>query len=277
LFSQIIVPLNYIDLKAKADTLFKSADYQDSLAIYLEILKGDFVRRIDYAYVAKCCVELNQEELAKKYFQKSIDEGLHFNNINDTSYCYDTTANYYLDYLVLPSWEAQRKMIIDNTKKYFDSYAKDKVTAKKLLIRQKTDDNMMAFAKKYPNLDSVSYTKLNIRNENQVALQAMIEKNGFPTISKVGDDACYAAFKIIENSTHNVMFQENCLKIMLEEYKTGEIPPQYIAILQDKILIANGKKQIFGTQISEKSKKQKIEPVIDKDKLNSRQMIMQIK
>jgi len=276
LCSQIIVPLQYIDLKAEAEVLFKSNQYQDALSKYLEIIKGDYVRRIDYAYIAKCCVELGQEELAKKYFQKSLDEGLHFNNISDTIYCYDTTANYYLDYLILDNWADERNIIIENTKKYFEVYAKDKETANKLIIRMKVDQKMEAFAKKYPNLDSVSYTKIDIRKENQIDLQKIIDNKGFPTISKVGSDGCFAAFTIIQNSSHSIDFQKYCLKLMIEEYKTGEIPPSYIAILQDKILISEGKKQIFGTQINEKSKKLKMEPVLDKEKLQSRQEVMQL-
>ncbi len=274
LSAQIIVPLDYIDMKAEANIYFELKDYENALSIYTDILKGDFIRRIDYVYLTKCCVEIGKLELAKKIFNIGLDSGIHFKNLKDTIFCYDTTNNYYFNFLTQENWNPEKKKFIDNTKKYFDNYITEKELAKKLIIKYNTDVKLETFAKKYPYLDSVNFSKLNIRKENQLYLENIITEKGFPTIQKVGEEACFSAFKIIENSEHDIDFQEYCLKIMIQEYKNSEIPSTYIAILQDKILLARGKKQIFGTQLTNKNAKKKVRNIKDKEKLEKRQKVM---
>jgi hypothetical protein len=66
-------------------------------------------------------------------------------------------------------------------------------------------------------------------------LKQIIEKIGWPTISKVGEEGARHAWTLAQHSDQDVEFQERCLELMKAEPE-GEVDPQWIAELADQIL-----------------------------------------
>lgn len=78
-------------------------------------------------------------------------------------------------------------------------------------------------------------------------LKAIVAAKGWPGKSLVGHYGTIAAWLIIQHS-EDVEFQERCRDLMKPLAANGEIPPQHLAFLTDRILVKRGKKQIYGSQ-----------------------------
>jgi hypothetical protein len=52
----------------------------------------------------------------------------------------------------------------------------------------------------------------------------------------------------------NIKNQEKYLPIIRQAYKNGEIDSGKLALLEDRVAIRQGKRQIYGTQVKEISK-----------------------
>lgn len=89
-----------------------------------------------------------------------------------------------------------------------------------------------------------------IDTKNTEKLKKIIKKYGWPTISIVGKKASKNAWLLVQHADHDIKFQKKCLKLMENIYKVNPnlINKINIAYLKDRILVGEGKKQLFGTQ-----------------------------
>ena len=88
-----------------------------------------------------------------------------------------------------------------------------------------------------------------IDRKNTNLLKAILKKFGWPTISMVGRKASRSAWLLAQHADHDVAFQKRVLSVLERIYaKNNDIDPANIAFLKDRILVAERKRQIFGTQ-----------------------------
>ncbi len=87
----------------------------------------------------------------------------------------------------------------------------------------------------------------NVDKVNSNVLEDIIDDIGWPTISKMGKEASYAAWLIAQHADQNPIFQAKCLRLM-KECKKNDIDPTNVSYLEDRVLVNQGKKQIYGTQ-----------------------------
>jgi methionine-rich copper-binding protein CopC len=87
-----------------------------------------------------------------------------------------------------------------------------------------------------------------VKERNANRLQEIISRYGWPGRSLVGDKASRAAFTVVQHSDHDRAFQRSCLPLMKEAGRKGEIELWEIAFLTDRLLVADGKPQLYGTQ-----------------------------
>jgi hypothetical protein len=86
-----------------------------------------------------------------------------------------------------------------------------------------------------------------IDNRNIIRLEQIILNHGWPGKSLVGDEAANAAFLILQHT--NAARQEKYLPLLKKAARKGEARPADAAMLEDRVLIGQGKKQIYGTQV----------------------------
>jgi len=81
-------------------------------------------------------------------------------------------------------------------------------------------------------------------------LECIISNHGWPTIPLVGKKASFNAWLIAQHADHNLAFQKRALTLIKESHQRDarSVSPSCIAFLTDRILVAEGRKQIFGTQ-----------------------------
>lgn len=86
-----------------------------------------------------------------------------------------------------------------------------------------------------------------LRKKHLEALKQIIKLVGWPTIQLVGSEASHMAWSIVQNADHDIPYQKLVLNV-LKEAKDGQILKSEIAYLTDRILVNEGKNQLYGTQ-----------------------------
>lgn len=120
---------------------------------------------------------------------------------------------------------------------------------KRLLHSIKTEQEAIAQVRRGQREES---DLLGIYNENSNKLDNIIERIGWPTVSKVGADAAKAAF-VIAQHTPDLHKQKKYLSHINKE-PAGEVQSMFIAYLEDRMRVREGRSQVYGTQSYRNSK-----------------------
>lgn len=105
--------------------------------------------------------------------------------------------------------------------------------------------------------------------ENTKRLSEVVEKHGWPGTTLVGKDGAHAAWLLVQHADANVKFQRKCLDLMTKMPKE-EVSRTDVAYLTDRVLLAEGKKQIYGTQFTSMNGKWEPRPLEDEAKVDER-------
>jgi len=147
---------------------------------------------------------------------------------------------------------------------------------KKLLAMEFEDQeirkNIMKFgAGKVPQALLDKAHKIDDRNTKKI--KDIVAGNGWPTKELVGVEGVSAAFIIVQHSL-DLNFQESMLSNLGKSYERNEgISGQQLALLTDRVLLARGKKQTYGTQVAVENNEIIFKPIEDKkivDKLRAK-------
>lgn len=103
-----------------------------------------------------------------------------------------------------------------------------------------------------------------IDQKNMKRLEEIIEKHGWPGKSLVGEEAAGTAFLILQHSESKTL--ERYLPLLKEAAAKGEANPADAAMAEDRVLMNQGKKQIYGTQIKNKE----LYPIEDEANVDAR-------
>lgn len=80
-------------------------------------------------------------------------------------------------------------------------------------------------------------------------LREIVVKHGWPTISLVGEEGEDAASTIAQHSDHDLAFQEFALGFLSDAVEAGQASSDNLAYLSDRISVAKGEPQKYGTQV----------------------------
>jgi hypothetical protein len=86
--------------------------------------------------------------------------------------------------------------------------------------------------------------------ENLPWLESLVAEVGWPGRSMVGEDGAHAAWLLVQHADANPPFQRRCLDLMTEAVERGEATRKDLAYLTDRVLLAEGKPQEYGTQMT---------------------------
>lgn len=119
-------------------------------------------------------------------------------------------------------------------------------------------------------LDKLSRTS----NEIAAELKKLMGKHGWPGYRKVGRDATAAACMLVQNMDKQVSFQKYFLDGMKKAVEEGEADRSELAFMTDRVLVAEKKKQRYGTMISVNGNKIEPLPIEDPKNLDNRRAEM---
>jgi hypothetical protein len=78
-------------------------------------------------------------------------------------------------------------------------------------------------------------------------LVAIVEEHGWPGVGLVGEDACAGAFLVLQHA--DLAVQRRFLPLLRAAASAGELPSRHLALLEDRVLVSAGEKQLYGTQV----------------------------
>ena len=125
----------------------------------------------------------------------------------------------------------------------------------------KSSDEYVAAVKSQDEIDA----------RNMARLEEVIKQHGWPGKSLVGKEASQAAFVILQHT--DLTRQQKYLPILKKAARKGEARPADVAMLEDRILVGMGKKQIYGTQVRsgpETGGKLVLAPIEDEEHVDKR-------
>ena len=85
--------------------------------------------------------------------------------------------------------------------------------------------------------------------DNLQWLRGTVTEHGWPGHSLVGAEAANAAWLLAQHADLDPAFQRQCLELLTEAAERGEATAGQAAYLTDRVLIAEGKPQEYGTQV----------------------------
>lgn len=101
-------------------------------------------------------------------------------------------------------------------------------------------------------------------------MKMIIAQYGWPKHDLVGEDGARAAWLLVQHSP-DPNFQKKCLKLLEQAVKDKQASKEDLAYLTDRVLVHEGKEQLYGTQFYlDKKGKYGPQPIKDRKNLNKR-------
>jgi len=91
---------------------------------------------------------------------------------------------------------------------------------------------------------------IQIDDDNAAWLRKVVDTVGWPGSSLVGDEGAHAAWLLAQHADRHPSLQRRFLMLLEKAVTVGEASPTDLAYLTDRVLLASGKLQIHGTQIT---------------------------
>jgi hypothetical protein len=108
--------------------------------------------------------------------------------------------------------------------------------------------------------------------ENTARMQEIVGQFGWPGPGLVGKDGTEAAFLLVQHSQHE--FQKEMLPLVEKAYRARELSGQSYAVLLDRVLVGDGKPQVYGTQARPidqwKDREAALQPIDDESNVDKR-------
>jgi hypothetical protein len=111
---------------------------------------------------------------------------------------------------------------------------------------------------------------MKVDRENLAWLRPLVDRDGFPTVAEVGAAGVNYAWILVQHADANRPFQNHVLDQIRPRVATGEVDGEEFAQLTDRVLLAEGKKQRYGSQFVGGDRPMTLRPVEDAAHLDER-------
>lgn len=106
--------------------------------------------------------------------------------------------------------------------------------------------------------------------KNTARMKEIIAQVGWPTKTLVGERASKGAWLLVQHADLDPAFQKQCLPLLEKSVEAGEGTKKELAYLTDRILVAEGKPQRYGTQFHTVDGKLVPRPIEDEANVDAR-------
>jgi outer membrane protein OmpA-like peptidoglycan-associated protein len=238
----------YKSLLKKADTYYRTKNYKMASATYTQAFKLNFYKAAsEERYNAACAFSL--AEIPDSAFY-------HLNIIVKNGYTkYDQITND--PDLRFIRKDKRWKPLIEKVKINLKSKeAKlNKLLSKELdsigvedqKYRVRLNDIEQNYGSQSKEWEELIDKIKSIDSLNLIRLKQIIDQYGWPGPELVGDNGNAAVFLVVQHA--DIKTQEKYLPVMREAVKNGNAFASDLALLEDRVAVGQGKKQIYGSQI----------------------------
>lgn len=265
----LIQAQNYKDFVQKADSCYRAKDYKNSVGYYEKAFHIEHKTASDLYNGACAAALLNDDKTAFEWLDLAIDN--RYENI--------THLQKDSDLQILHSKKEWNKMI-DKLQKKLDILEAnyDKPLQKELLAIYADDQDIRRdFMKVYKEkgtgsraVDSIGKIMIHKDSLNLIKISKILDERGWVGNDVVGSQANQTLFLVIQHA--DLKAQQKYLPMMREAVKKGNANASSLALLEDRIALREGRKQIYGSQIATNSitKKSFVSPLEDPDNVDKR-------
>jgi uncharacterized protein YfbU (UPF0304 family) len=230
----------------RADSLYKAKDYQNSIKLYEQGFKLER-RNYMHLYNAACSAALaGQKKKALAMLDESVQQG--WTNITHLKQDADLTSLH---------GERQWQEVVDKLQKRVNEVEKnvDKPLQAELLqiyeldqkYRKMRDSVQKSYGMNSGQMQELMQTMQEQDSRNLVKVKAILDQQGWVGPRKVGRQASHVLFLVIQHSDQTT--QEKYLPMMREAVRKGDEEASSLALLEDRVALGQGKKQLYGSQI----------------------------
>jgi len=263
----LVMSQNYDTYIHKADSCYWVKNYK----MAEEFFKLAFtINQEKHLYNAACTASLaNDPDTAFRWLNLAVDKG--FTNVDQIKRDPDLN-NLHKD----ERWEA----LLEKVQKKLDILEAnyDKSLQKELIqifyddqnIRHQFIEAEKQYGFKSSVADSLAQIMIKIDSINLQKIENILDKKGWVGKDLVGEQASMTIFLVIQHS--DLETQKKYLPMMREAVKKGNANAANLALLEDRIAIWEGRKQIYGSQLyyDEKKGKYFVSPIEDPDNVDKR-------
>lgn len=244
----------------EATTAYGEKDYTKAAELYLRAINAGYTVP-SVPYNAACCfARLGQADDAFQYLDLAFRGGWsdvdHLKSDADLESLHSDKR-----------WGETVDRCAANREKIRKSMANPDLYAE-LMKRMKTDQE--ARSAEPPNV----FQLMLVDWDNTTWMKQVIEKHGWPGRAMVGRDGAQAARLLVQHADRDSAFQRRCLDLLTQAYEKGDASADQVAYLTDRVLLAEGKPQVYGTQFETVNGKLQPRPIENEAEVDKRREAM---
>jgi hypothetical protein len=123
-------------------------------------------------------------------------------------------------------------------------------------------------------IESLQARMFRVDDDNLSQLQIITTLNGFPDERQVGTDGVSAAWLLVQHADADPELQARMLDQLEASGTSAAVPAESIAMLTDRVLLAQGKMQRYGSQSVFKDGEWTLRPTENREQLDERRAHM---
>lgn len=256
-------------LLAKADSLYQAKSYQASGEAYDAALEVKAADASNYYNAACSWAMAGQNKKAIAYLEKAVEKGWH----NKKWMQKDSDLKSLHQEKKWNSILAQAQANLVEHEKNFDKILQAKL--EEIYVRDQTLRLLYPEAEQKfgRGSDEMNYFWSLIAEEdslNEIEVLRIIDEKGWVGQSLVGGKANMTLWLVIQHAPLET--QEKYLPLLKASVKQGESQGNHLALLEDRIMMRNGKPQIYGSQVvrDPKTSQMKVHDIQDPEYVDQR-------
>jgi len=261
---------DYKGLVSEGARLYKAKDFVKSLEMYRLAFKKQKANKSDL-YNGACSAALaGDNKSAIRLLNLSIDNG--WSDISQLKSDTDLTVlhtspewNKLVKKLQLKVDDIEANYNKDAKKKLEDVYRSDQGIRTEYISAQKISGGKSA------KVDSLGKVMIYYDSLNTIKVTQILDQYGWLGEDKVGVRGNLTLFLVIQHS--DLKTQQKYLPMLRIAVDNGKASPSSLALLEDRVALTEGKKQIYGSQVSSIPNlpgKYYLSPMIDPDNVDKR-------
>ncbi|MBK7524800.1 MAG: hypothetical protein IPI53_11770 [Saprospiraceae bacterium] len=259
----------YNSIITEADAFYNNKEYEKSVKKFKKAFKLEQKSAGDL-YNAGCSASLNgDKKLAFKWLNLALQNG--WSNVRHLKSDTDLTV-LHKD----KRWNklvAEMQAIVDKREVNYDKPLQAKLLAifdDDQQIRQQFIAAQKEFGYQSRQVDSLGKMMMFKDSINQIKVIEILDKHGWVGPDKVGGQANQTLFLVIQHA--DLATQQKYLPMMREAVKNKNANSNSLALLEDRVALREGRKQMYGSQIGydDKTNKSYVLPLEDPDNVDKR-------
>jgi hypothetical protein len=271
--------------QVKQGTLIDDAHYFKRMGDYaksLELLKQAFKSKChisdEYYYAVKVALLNNNDHLAFKWLNDytKIDSYRSVNEIaTDSAFLKlhsDVRWNTFLSMLQKRNNQREKRYNKQLKKELDQLYFDDQDIRIKYVAAYKEYGPVKKSEPVHPILDSLMNVMVQVDSINLIKVSNFLNTYGWPKISEVGERGNTALFGALQHAP--LKTQQKYYSFLEKAFKEGRLPALLYSEFVDRVLLREGKKQLYGNQYSYKPNSMNlyVQPLVDPENVDERRL-----